>query len=223
LVTEPRKRLLVVWIVVCSALAVVGVLMCGASRSSVLNPPQCPDHATKMPDGSRCIIGANIGAGIAGLTGIALAAAGGLGLVASPVAALVLRHRAGSHAHGLVGDPADQLVAGGPPQTAWGGGPPDWAGRRPYGPPGAPCPTSGTDPVCLVSMITGIGAVGSLLLCAFFSVPLAIVAVITGGFGLTGPSGQGSSDRRQAVAGISCGSAALVVVTLFLIWFRIGA
>lgn len=30
----------------------------------IMNPPQCPSNATRMPDGGYCIIGADIGSGL---------------------------------------------------------------------------------------------------------------------------------------------------------------
>ncbi len=63
----------------------MGLLMVAAAFTPPLDPPQCPDHATRMPDGSRCIIGANIGAGLLSLAGIVVALIGAVGLLVSLV------------------------------------------------------------------------------------------------------------------------------------------
>ncbi len=63
------------WLVVLG----VGLLMIAAAFSPPLNPPQCPSYATEMPDGSTCIIGANIGSGLIWLAGILVALVGGAG------------------------------------------------------------------------------------------------------------------------------------------------
>ena len=65
-----------------------GLLMVALVFTPPLNPPQCPDYATRMPDGSLCIIGANIGAGLLWLAGLLLVVAGAVGLVGSLAAAL---------------------------------------------------------------------------------------------------------------------------------------
>ena len=64
-----------------------GLLMVAIVFTPLLNPPQCPDYATRMPDGSYCIIGANIGAGLICMAGIVLVVAGVVGLVGSLVTA----------------------------------------------------------------------------------------------------------------------------------------
>jgi len=51
------------------AVLVLGHLMIAAALTPPLDPPQCPDHTTRLPDGSSCIIGANIGAGLVWLAG----------------------------------------------------------------------------------------------------------------------------------------------------------
>ena len=68
---------------ICLAGLVVGLLMIVAAFTPPLNPPQCPAHATRMADGSTCIIGANIGAGLLWLAGIFVACVGGLALLIS--------------------------------------------------------------------------------------------------------------------------------------------
>lgn len=55
----------VIWL----AVLVSGLLMIAAVFTPPLNPPQCPSYATRMPDGSHCIIGANIGAASFGWPG----------------------------------------------------------------------------------------------------------------------------------------------------------
>ncbi len=77
-----RRHLL--WLVVLS----FGLLMIAAAFTPPLDPPQCPRHATRMPNGSHCIIGANIGAGLVWIAGIAVAVIGGVALVVSLVASL---------------------------------------------------------------------------------------------------------------------------------------
>lgn len=80
------------------ALVVLGGLVSLASYLPFLNRPQCPAYATRMPDGSACIIGANIGVGLIWLLGIALAALGGASLVVSLLVtfgrrAMAIRHK----------------------------------------------------------------------------------------------------------------------------------
>ena len=70
------------------AVLAFGMLLIALSFTPVLNPPQCPDSATQMPDGSHCIIGANIGLGLFWLAGIALAFVGAVGSLVSFVAVL---------------------------------------------------------------------------------------------------------------------------------------
>jgi len=41
-----------------------GLLIVAATFTPILNPPQCPDYADRMPDGSHCIIGANLDLGL---------------------------------------------------------------------------------------------------------------------------------------------------------------
>lgn len=64
---------------------VVGLLIVAATFSPPLNPPQCPDHATRMPDGSNCIIGANIGAGLLLMLGTLVTFIGAVGSLVSLV------------------------------------------------------------------------------------------------------------------------------------------
>lgn len=70
------------------ALLDLGLLMVALVFTPLLNPPQCPDDATRMPDGSHCIIGANIGAGLLWMAGLLLVVTGTVGLVGSVVTAL---------------------------------------------------------------------------------------------------------------------------------------
>lgn len=65
-----------------------GVLMVALAFTPLLKPPQCPDYATRMPDGSHCIIGANIGAGLVCLAGLIVVVAGAIGLAGSLVGGL---------------------------------------------------------------------------------------------------------------------------------------
>lgn len=76
-----------------AAVGVLGMLLAAMAFTPPLDPPQCPDHATRMPDGSRCIIGANIGAGLLWLEGMFGAFVGAVGLVASVGADLWGRRR----------------------------------------------------------------------------------------------------------------------------------
>ena len=70
------------------ALLDLGLLMVALVFTPLLNPPQCPDYATRMPDGSHCIIGANIGAGLLWMAGLLLVVTGTVGLVGSLVTVL---------------------------------------------------------------------------------------------------------------------------------------
>ncbi len=69
------------------AILVIGLLIIGAVFTPPLNPPQCEGY--KTPQNSTCIIGANIGAGLVWLLGMAIAIGGGIALTASVVFALV--------------------------------------------------------------------------------------------------------------------------------------
>lgn len=68
-------------------LVVIGLLIIGAAFTPWLNPPQCDVNQT--PGYDHCIIGANIGAGLMWLLGMATAIGGGIALTASLVFALV--------------------------------------------------------------------------------------------------------------------------------------
>jgi len=68
------------------ALLASGLLLIALIFTPVLNPPQCPASAMQMPDGSHCIIGANIGLGLFWLAGIFLAFVGAVGALVSLVA-----------------------------------------------------------------------------------------------------------------------------------------
>ena len=78
-----RNKRHVTWL----ALLDSGLLTVALVFTPLLNPPQCPDHATRMPDGSYCIIRANIGAGLLWMAGIVLVVVGAVGLVGSLVTA----------------------------------------------------------------------------------------------------------------------------------------
>lgn len=102
------------------------------------------------------------------------------------------------------------------------GGAPDWAGRHPYGGPNAPGPASDTNQLCLVSMWTGVaGIVLSIL--SFVSLPLGLAAVVTGFIGLTQLRHQPSKGRGNAVAGICCGVAALIMPIVIMVGFGLTA
>jgi len=201
------------------ALVALGLLMVLVSRLPAMNPPQCPSNERSMPDGSRCIIGANFGSGLLWLFGIGLMVVTGLATVITLPAALLVRalraRRAGRSPAVL---PSHDAGASTLPQST-----PDWAGRHPYSPPAVPPAAPGTDQLCLISMITGIAAIGSLVLCALLSAPLGVVAVITGTFGLREVRGRTSEGRRQAVVGISCGVGCLLMSTLILLWLVLTA
>jgi len=51
------------------------------------------------------------------------------------------------------------------------------------------------------------------------SAPLGVVAVITGAFGLRELRGSRSEGRREAIAGISCGTGSVLVQMVILGWF----
>jgi len=198
------------------ALVAVGLLMLMVSRLPAMNPPQCPRYERTLPDGSRCIIGANIGAGLLWMFSIGLTAFAALGMLVTPPVALVVRavraRRTGRHRSAAV--PAMATVA-----LSLTRGTPDWAGRLPYGPPVVPRTAPGSNQLCLVSMVAGIVGVVCLVLCALLSSPLGIVAVITGAFGLGELRGSRSEGRRQAIAGISCGAGSVLVQMVILGWF----
>lgn len=202
-----------VWTLVWMALVALGLLMFLASRLPAMNPPQCPSSERSMPDGSRCIIGANFGSGLLWLFSIGLMVVAGVATLITPPTALLVRairaRRAGR-------SPAGPSHGGGAPTSTQPT--PDWAGRHPYGPPVAVVPAPDTNQMCRTSMITGITAVGFLVLCALLSAPLGVVAVITGTFGLSDLKGRRSEGRRQAVVGISCGVGCLLVPTAILLW-----
>jgi hypothetical protein len=68
------------------AVVLAGAVVFIASFLPVLNPEQCPEGYTQAQiDESNCIVGSNIGAGLAWLLGIALSGAGALGLLISVV------------------------------------------------------------------------------------------------------------------------------------------
>jgi len=211
-----RDRSLIVWSSIWMALVAVGLLTFMVSRLPVMNPPQCPGDALSLPDGSRCIIGANIGAGLLWLFGIGLTAVAALAMLITPPASLLVRAVRARR-------PGRQRSAALPGQAAVAlnltGGTVDWAGRLPCAPPVVPGTAPASNQLCLVSMVTGIVGVVCLVLCALLSAPLGIVAVITGAFGLGELRGSPSEGRRQAIAGISCGAGSVLVQMVILGWF----
>ena len=70
------------------AVLAFGLLVIALTFTPGFNPPQCPDSAREVPDGSHCIIGANMGLGLFWLAGIALAFVGAVGSLVSFVAVL---------------------------------------------------------------------------------------------------------------------------------------
>jgi hypothetical protein len=51
---------------------IVGLLIVGFAFLPFMNPPQCPGNAVTMADGSRCIIGVNMGAASVWMLGMAI-------------------------------------------------------------------------------------------------------------------------------------------------------
>lgn len=198
------------------ALVGVGLLMFMVSRLPAMNPPQCPGGELSLPDGSRCIIGANIGAGLLWLFGIGLTAVAALGMLITLPASLLVRavraRRSGRPPRAA--PPSEDAVVRSSTR-----GTPDWAGRLPYVPPVVTGTAPGSNRLCLVSMVTGIVGVVCLVPFALLSAPLGIVAVITGAFGLREVRGSPSEGRRQAIAGISCGAGSVLVLMVILGWF----
>ncbi|MGH9225616.1 MAG: hypothetical protein ACRD2W_17940 [Acidimicrobiales bacterium] len=78
--SRPPRLAVVAW----SAVFSVGVVLFVASYLPVMNPEQCPASVTQAQmDESRCIVGSNIGAGLARMVGVVVTLAGGVaGLVA---------------------------------------------------------------------------------------------------------------------------------------------
>ena len=211
-----RNRSLIVWSSIWMALVAVGLLMFMVSFLPAMNPPQCPDDELSLPDGSRCIIGANIGAGLLWLFSIGLTAVAALAMLITPPASLLVRAvRARRTGRPRSPSPSGQDAVA----LSLTRGTPDWAGRLPYAPPVVPGTAPGSNQMCLVSMVIGIVGVACLVLCAPLSAPLGIVAVITGAFGLGELRSSPSEGRRQAIAGISCGAGCVLVLIVILGWF----
>jgi len=211
-----RNRTLIVWSSIWMAIVAVGLLMFMVSRLPAMNPPQCPGNELTLPDGSRCIIGANIGAGLLWMFSIGLTALAALGLLIGPPASLLLRAigaRRNRRPPGAA-PPSQGPVALSPTR-----GMPDWAGRLPYAPPAFHETAPGINQLCLISMVTGIIAVACLVLCALLSAPFGIVAILTGAFGLGELRESPTEGRRQAIAGISCGGGSALVQLVILGWF----
>lgn len=205
-------RALVIWSTIWVVLAAAGLLMFLISRLPVMNPPRCPQYESALPDGSRCRIGVDFLPLMIGVFGVGLAALAALGALATPPSALALRAlrtRRERNVH------TAQTVR----KAAWTPGTPDWAGRYPYTPPAAPETDADTNDVCLASAVTGFCALGFLILFPLLSVPLGVVAVTTATFGLSELNGQPSEARRKALAGISCGGGALLVVLGAFVWY----
>jgi len=211
-----RNRSLIVWSSIWTALVAVGLLMFMVSRFPAMNPPQCPRDELSLPDGSRCIIGANIGAGLLGLFSNGLTAAAALAMLITPPPALLVR---AVRARRTVTPRGAALPDQGPVALSLTQGTPDWAGRLPYAPPVVPGTAPGSNQLCLLSMVAGIVGVVCLVLCALLSAPLGIVAIITGAFGLGELRENPSEGRRQAITGISCGAGSLLVQIVILGWF----
>ncbi len=73
-------------IIISIVVLVVGLLIIGVAFTPPFNPPQCEGNLTT--DNSNCIIGANIGAGLVWLLGMAIAIVGSIIVAASLVFAL---------------------------------------------------------------------------------------------------------------------------------------
>jgi len=211
-----RNRTLIVWSSIWMALVAAGLLMFMVSRLPAMNPPQCPGDELTLPDGSRCIIGANIGAALLWMFSIGLTALAALALLITPPASLLLRALGARRNRRLpsAARTSQEPVALSPMQ-----GTPDWAGRLPYTPPAFPETAPGINQLCLISMVTGIIGGACLVLCALLSAPLGVVAIITGAFGLGELRESPTEGRRQAIAGISCGAGAVLVQLVILGWF----
>ncbi len=82
-------RALGIWGVV----VVAGSALFGLSFLPTLNPPQCPSYVTSMPDGSKCIIGANLGAPLLLVAGLLLMVTGTVGLLIGLVLRSWRKHR----------------------------------------------------------------------------------------------------------------------------------
>jgi len=211
-----RNRSLIVWSSIWMALVAVGLLMLLVSRLPAMNPPQCPRNELSLPDGSRCIIGANIGAGLLWMFSIGLTAVAALGMLLTPPAALLVRAVRAPRTGRPRGEtlPSEGAMALGLTRAT-----PDWAGRLPYAPPVVPGTAPGSNQLCRVSMVTGIIAIACLVLCALLSAPLGVAAVIIGAFGLGELRGSPSEGRRQAITGIICGAGSVLVLLTILGWF----
>jgi len=207
-----RHRGLVIWSVIWVALVAAGLLMFLISRLPVMNPPKCPQYESALPDGSRCRIGVDFLPLMIGVFGVGLAALAALVALATPPSALALR--ALQTRRGREGTARSDRR-----EATWTPGTPDWAGRYPYAPPAAPETAPETNDVCLASAVTGFCALGFLILFPLFSVPFGVVALTTGTFGLSELNGQPSEARRKALAGISCGGGALLVVLGAFVWY----
>ncbi len=68
-----------IWI----AVLVLGQVMVAVALTPLLGLPQCPPFASRMPDGSQCIIGANMLPGLVWEAGILVAFVGAVGSLVS--------------------------------------------------------------------------------------------------------------------------------------------
>ncbi len=73
-------------------LIVIGLLLIGAAFLPFINLPQCPGNATTLADGSRCIIGVNMGAATIWMLGIAVVFVGVFCLLGLLVAKFLRRY-----------------------------------------------------------------------------------------------------------------------------------
>ncbi len=113
------------------------------------------------------------------------------------------------------------------PQDGPGGdpaGPPPWPPPPPPGQYGGWAPYrgqgysagagSGTNPVCVASLVAGMVGILTSAFCFFFSVPIGVVAVVTGIIGLVQIRSPGEG-RGMAIAGLCCGGLAIVLPVAF--------
>ncbi|MBW6432565.1 DUF4190 domain-containing protein [Actinoplanes hulinensis] len=85
-----------------------------------------------------------------------------------------------------------------------------------YGPPGGMPPSGADNNQGLIAMILGIVSIPALC-CFYLGVPLAIAAIVLGFLGKQKAEQGRATNRGQAIAGIACGGAALVLTVVFVI------